>query len=238
MNCERFETVLLDLARRQTLEAGMGERALAHAESCARCAVRLSDQQRLTAELRALASSVEEIEAPARLEAALRTAFRERTAALRRPGKVWLPRQPRWALVAAAALLLAVGGVVLLERASSPGGAGKTAVAGVVRSASSEPQAVASALPAGPVIPPAPPRKRRVTPLSAPDRELATDFIPLLYESNLSAEESAHVVRISVPRTTLASLGLPVNEDRAAEPVKADVMLGEDGVARAIRLIR
>ena len=238
MNCERFESVLLDLARRQTPDAGMGERALAHAQSCARCAERLSDQQRLTAELRALASSVEETQAPARLEAALRTAFRERTAALRRPGKVWLRRQPRWALVAAGALLLAVGGVVLLERASSPGQAGKTQAARAVPSASSEPQALASAPPAGPVIPPAPPRKRRVTPSSAPDRELATDFIPLLYESNLSAEESAHVVRISVPRTTLASLGLPVNEDRVAEPVKADVMLGEDGVARAIRLIR
>jgi hypothetical protein len=36
----------------------------------------------------------------------------------------------------------------------------------------------------------------------------------------------------------LISFGLPVNAERAAEPVTADVVVGVDGVARAIRFVQ
>jgi hypothetical protein len=36
----------------------------------------------------------------------------------------------------------------------------------------------------------------------------------------------------------MARFGLPVNAERAAEPVQADVLLGDDGLAQAIRFIR
>jgi hypothetical protein len=41
-----------------------------------------------------------------------------------------------------------------------------------------------------------------------------------------------------LPRSALASLGLPMNVERANERVKADVLLGHDGLARAIRFVR
>lgn len=68
--------------------------------------------------------------------------------------------------------------------------------------------------------------------------EIATDFLPLTYGSNLSQLDDGQVVRVELPRSALHSFGLPVNAERAGERVKADVLLGNDGVARAIRFVR
>jgi hypothetical protein len=45
-------------------------------------------------------------------------------------------------------------------------------------------------------------------------------------------------VRVELPRSALSSFGIPVNADHAGGRVKADVLLGEDGTARAIRFVR
>jgi hypothetical protein len=68
--------------------------------------------------------------------------------------------------------------------------------------------------------------------------DIATDFIPLTYGTDLSNLDGGRVVRVELPRTALARFGLPVNAERAAEPVKADVLLGDDGLAQAIRFVR
>lgn len=68
--------------------------------------------------------------------------------------------------------------------------------------------------------------------------EIATDFMPLTYDGGALAMESGHVIRVELPRTALVSMGLPMNPERANELVKADVLLGDDGVARAIRFVR
>ena len=44
--------------------------------------------------------------------------------------------------------------------------------------------------------------------------------------------------RVELPRSSLASFGLPVNLERAGERIKADVVVGNDGMARAIRFVR
>ena len=48
----------------------------------------------------------------------------------------------------------------------------------------------------------------------------------------------AQVIRVQLPRSTLTSFGFPVNAERWNEPVKADVVMGHDGIARAIRFVR
>jgi hypothetical protein len=68
--------------------------------------------------------------------------------------------------------------------------------------------------------------------------EITTDFLPISYGSNLSQLDDGQVVRVELPRSALQSFGLPVNAERAGERVKADVLLGHDGVARAIRFVR
>lgn len=66
-------------------------------------------------------------------------------------------------------------------------------------------------------------------------QEIATEFIPL---GGYAQAEEGHLVRVELPRSALASFGLPVSAESAGGRVKADVLLGEDGTARAIRFIR
>jgi hypothetical protein len=68
--------------------------------------------------------------------------------------------------------------------------------------------------------------------------EITTEFIPLVQYAGFAQSEGAHLVRVELPRSALASFGIPVNADRAGGRVKADVLLGEDGTARAIRFVR
>lgn len=68
--------------------------------------------------------------------------------------------------------------------------------------------------------------------------EIATEFLPLGYGNALALQDGGQIVRVEVPRSTLVSFGLPVNVDRAGQRVKADLLLGVDGSARAIRFVQ
>jgi hypothetical protein len=68
--------------------------------------------------------------------------------------------------------------------------------------------------------------------------EVATDFFEIPYTEPLRPEERADVFRMQMPRASMAVYGLPVSGGRLDSHVTADVLMGEDGVARAIRFIR
>ena len=70
------------------------------------------------------------------------------------------------------------------------------------------------------------------------EREIATDFIPLSYMNVVSLQDGGQIVRVELPRSALVKFGLPVNMDRYNERVKADVLLGVDGLAHAIRFVQ
>jgi hypothetical protein len=90
------------------------------------------------------------------------------------------------------------------------------------------------------------PKPRRVRPVRSDSaqvanhatKEIATDFIPLSYMSAASLQEGGQIIRVQLPRSALANFGLPVNMDRYNEKVKADVLYGVDGMARAIRFVQ
>lgn len=70
------------------------------------------------------------------------------------------------------------------------------------------------------------------------EAESVTEFISLVADAPAAPPlESGQLVRVQVPRAALASLGLPLNAERGNEPIKADVLLGADGLARAIRFV-
>jgi hypothetical protein len=73
---------------------------------------------------------------------------------------------------------------------------------------------------------------------AADELEIATDFIPLTQDARSALAEGGQVVRVELPRTALQRFGLPMNVEQSGGRVKADVMLGYDGVARAIRFVR
>lgn len=74
--------------------------------------------------------------------------------------------------------------------------------------------------------------------MASTSAEIATDFMPVAYGDNLNSIDSGRIVRVEMPRSALAQFGLPVNMERANERIKADVLIGEDGMARAIRFVR
>jgi hypothetical protein len=67
--------------------------------------------------------------------------------------------------------------------------------------------------------------------------ETVTEFIPLTAIADATAMHSGTIVRVEMPRASLIAMGLPLNAERAHETVKADIVVGDDGLARAIRLV-
>lgn len=67
--------------------------------------------------------------------------------------------------------------------------------------------------------------------------EIATEFFALQGDLDLPGQESSGIVRVTLPRTTLLAFGLPMNEERVFEPLQAEILVGEDGAARAIRFL-
>lgn len=68
---------------------------------------------------------------------------------------------------------------------------------------------------------------------------IASEFFPLQGqgEVELPAGESSGVVRVAVPRATLLAFGLPMNPELAMQPLEAEILIGEDGAAQAIRFL-
>jgi hypothetical protein len=67
--------------------------------------------------------------------------------------------------------------------------------------------------------------------------EIATGFFPLTYGGTPNLQEGGQMVRVELSRDAVARFGLPVNMDRTSERVKADVLVGADGLAQAIRFV-
>ena len=68
-------------------------------------------------------------------------------------------------------------------------------------------------------------------------RELVTEFFPLTY-SNVPTR-GGYVVRMQVPREALASFGAATfASDHRSPNLLADVVVGDDGLARAVRFVR
>lgn len=198
----------------------------------------MSDERRESLVLDRLAElrrAMSEIEAPARVKPEVMAAFR---AARRRPAP-WT----KWA--AAAAACLALTGLMLYQ-AFTP------------RTESLEVRVPAPPAPAiaqtarAVVVPPAvrpTPRSalRAGTPRRKPGRvsrpaaavpEVASDFLALPFAPPFDPGDGGQVVRVRLPRSAMRAVGLPVREDAWYERVPADVVLGQDGVARAVRFVK
>jgi len=252
MNCQRFETVVSELARGQMMAAEQRSEALEHSDVCDDCAARLSDEQMLTLGLQSLASEMESLEAPREIEAKLLAAFRAREVVVpitrrRSSSRYWL--------AAIAAMLLIAISVVVFRWSNRPADAPRQAVKQdqpqpQINDKSNEQLAQDVEKPGVDDSLPQRPKPRRVHPVSLrrPDnaavanhvtKEIATDFIPLSYMSAASLQqEGGQIIRVQLPRSALANFGLPVNMDRYNEKVKADVLYGVDGMARAIRFVQ
>ncbi len=63
-------------------------------------------------------------------------------------------------------------------------------------------------------------------------------FYPLPEADVLPAVENAMVVRVQMRVSSLRMMGVPMGDDRADSSVEADLLLGQDGLARGVRLVQ
>jgi hypothetical protein len=170
--------------------------------------------------LAALAESDREKEAPAQLEARLLVAFRSR----RRSGR-------RWVAMAAIAAALVIALLLWPNRAPKP----------VFRAVQPVPQAPDTTRPAPVAVtniaraPRKTTRKVAVVGQLQP-REVVTDFFPLLNPA--PSFERGQMLRVQLPAAAMQTVGLPVREEHLNDLVQADVLVGEEGMPRAIRFVR
>jgi hypothetical protein len=64
------------------------------------------------------------------------------------------------------------------------------------------------------------------------------DFVAVTYVGETAeSTRGGRVVRVDVPRSTLFAMGFPVSLENESPTVKADLLIGPDGVTRAVRLV-
>jgi hypothetical protein len=158
--------------------------------------------------LHALAESDREREAPPAVEAKLRSAFRKRYRT-----RIW----PYFAVAAAAAITF-----LLYQRP-------KPAIV-------PQPKQIAVVTPPAEAMHVAKTAVRKPVHRKTQPREAVTEFFPLMDDA--LPFERGELLRVSLPASALRSVGLPVSEDRLTDTVQADVLVGEEGLARAIRFVR
>lgn len=225
MNCTEFQEIVHELARgnaSETLGESTQVMARLHAQICERCAASLAEARTLAEALSNASEDSEIWEAPTAVGERLAGAFREHHRNLERVRYSERRARMRWAewigLAAAAAVLVTIG-------------AWNFSHGHAVKNGNSTPSVSSTVNPsAGSIV--------QNTFDGAQIADAGEDFVPVPYGENLSAEDSGFVVRVSMTRGTLESLGYPVDEANAGEVIQADVLVGEDGSPVAVRLVQ
>jgi hypothetical protein len=207
MTCQEFWDSMPELA------GGASADVSAHARECVACALALDNQRMLAAGLRVVGVEWRRAKAPARVEAKLLAEFRGQAGlASPRVARHWWTPAAAWvtatAVVAAAVLLL----VAWERHPLTPRRPTVSAELASVDWTAELPGEETSADSAG-------------------------EFIPLPNADRLPPNEHLNMVRVELPRSAMIALGYAVTADRADERVQADVVLGSDGLARAVRFV-
>ena len=215
MKCEEFEAIGLERGgvRISELDAALRDAALEHAARCPGCAALQDSWQEARIALQALRESTRDAETPRRVEMRLRQEFgmRHRTAKTRS-----IAIFASWVLASAAVLVAGVSWwnwrVAKTQHPS-------------ISSESVKTNAISAPLPSTDAV--------DATTLVA-DNE-AGDFT-LLPGSLPQEVDDSSIVRVGMQRGALSALGLPVNEERVSDWIQVDLLVGQDGLPKAVRL--
>jgi hypothetical protein len=230
MNCRDFDEVVHGFVHMELLDVTVREAALEHAAHCALCAERMADATVLAEASQLLGESLRGDQAPPQIEAALLSAFRShhrRTA---------LQRKLEWASIGAAAAVLLLfvwlgNGRQKAQSIPAPHKDVSSQSELPLQAEVSEPSKLVSrnSVPS------------TTTPeavASVNESYLASDFVPVPYTGAIVADDPGMVVRVQLTRASLAQLGYPVAETPDEDLILADVLVGEDGWPRGVKLIQ
>jgi hypothetical protein len=255
MKCNDFEAIVLDLLNGILEEPEQGE-ALEHAYSCKKCEAILFEQQRLNLELQTLAVGEWSGQAPPELEQRLVSAFKEHFNELKASSlpasssfhSLWkmLAGEKKWkhATIAVSLAFCIFLFWSVLDR--SPVNPDKTAATIYTKYEKAAPLPDMHRTIMSPTDSEAVPdvRSFRRTSRGKPSpkiewitAEAATDFYAIPYVVPFGPHDRVRIIRIQAPYSLVAHYGIPVYGDQAFRSVQADIMVGDDNVARAIRFI-
>ena len=79
-------------------------------------------------------------------------------------------------------------------------------------------------------------RQRAAAPAPPAVEEVVTEFYPLMDPA--PPFERGRLLRVELPASAMRMVGLPVHAERLSDPVQADVLVGEEGLPRAIRFVK
>jgi hypothetical protein len=235
MTCRIVAADLVDVARGVGLAADRQARVDRHLRECRRCASRLEEERAMSAALGQLAQAINESAVNLESERAALAAF---DAAWTQPKVVARPRA--WRPLAAAAALGLAAGVVWMIAGRHVDVHAPDAAPGRVASAHPDP-VERPAQPLAPVAQPAPlPAKPAVHRAVAAPRARAVSrdasaFVPWPGADTLPTFESGRLMRLDLPAAVAISLGLTPPASHSSI-VRADILVGQDGFARAVRV--
>jgi hypothetical protein len=251
MSCNLFEEKIVAIGRGELLDAELKQQTLAHTETCLQCEERLHNEKVLNERLKAFAAI--SFQTSPMIEHNLREAFAAHIAKQNQV-VVMMPRRQRGAWVIggaiAASLLVVVGlfaqifssanrdltGVVLtsdelveFEKAIDENDWNDFVK---VDSPDKRTSFYAKANPRNHQKP-----TKRDSSEEIRETEIATDFMPFMQDGSDEMPTNGQIVRVELPRSALVAFGLPVDVERGNEKITADVVMSEEGIARAIRFV-
>jgi len=218
MKCEEFEAIGLERngVRMGELDAALRDAAAQHAARCPGCAALQDSWQEARMALQALRETTRGAETPQRVEMRLRQEFgiRHRTAKARSAAIF-----AAWALAAAAVLLASVNWWNWRVAQTQQSGVSASAGNNVTTNS----------------LVPGSPATDTVDEATLVANNAVGDFTLLPGSLPQEVDDSA-IVRVGMQRGALSALGLPVNEERVSDWIQVDLLVGQDGLPKAVRL--
>jgi hypothetical protein len=245
MTCGEFVEVVHGLVRMEVLDVALREEALEHAARCGRCSEIMTEARFLADATEAAASASSALQAPAEIECALLAEVRSH----QRHVAWW--RNVQWATAGALAAILVIVLLMSSMRQKNPATSGPRKVpqlngpveatgptqsqpATQVQGSPSEVAPVSGVLPVEVA-------DASADDLNAPastDDATAGDFVSVPYAEEIGPDDEAMVVRVQMTRESLAQLGFPVDQLHGSDWVRADVLVGQDGWPRGVRIVQ
>jgi hypothetical protein len=228
MTCREFDEVVHGFVRMELLDVNIREAALEHAAHCELCSERIADAAALAEASEMMGKSAREEQSPARLEKWLVAAYRNHHR------RVTWRRTLEWASLGAAAAVLLIflwtaGGRSKMQTSPSP--------RKDVSSQSGMPLDAKTTIPAKQQDE-APGESSAPLEASAGEAYAASDFVPVPFTGAITPDDPGMIVRVQLTRASLAQLGYPVAETPDEDLILADVLVGEDGWPRGVKLIQ
>jgi hypothetical protein len=217
MNCDEFAIEGLELGELGSDLPSQRE-AREHLRTCARCVSLYENWQPLRSELRELGWETRREETPSRVEMRLRQEFQTKHKTLKRQRVAMFAG---WGVAAAALVLGTFSWVSWKHDRTVAKNSDYVQWRGV---STGSPVEAANVKPAGPEL---------GETLMASNETGEFTLLPGTMPGTL---DQSMVVRVEMQRRVLGSLGLTVNEDRAADWIQVDLLVGDDGQPQAVRL--